>query len=149
MKNFLLIFFCIFFWPGQLWASECKSIEIKDALKAADFVFIGKAGKIIDPRDIELSDGRKVKMYRVKFAVSKIYKGPRMRKIILKQKDELFFKQMFERNQKYLVYAKKQDDKTITAEMCGGTKPLVKAKKDILTFNSLQTNKNEKKFKKR
>ena len=90
-------------------ACTCLMPEVRDALKAADAVFVGKVKEIIEPKTAETASAWERKFYTIKFEVEKSWKGATFVEeftvLSAHGANECFAFGKVEKGERYLVYA--------------------------------------------
>lgn len=149
MKNWLAgIALAVLFalWAPSAGACTCIIPEVKDALKHADAVFVGKVKEIIEPKTSETASAAERKFYTIKFEVEKSWKGAtfvdEFTVLSAHGANECFGFQKVKKGERYLVYADPffQDGVRETGwtiiSGCSRTALITKAEADIRSLNS-------------
>ena len=150
MKNLLagIALVCLFaLWAPSANACTCIIPEVKDALKHADAVFVGKVKEIIEPKTSPTASAAERKFYTIKFEVEKSWKGAQFKEeftvLSAHGANECFAFPKVKKGERYLVYADPffqdgvpQAGWSIITN-CSRTELSTKAERDIRALNSL------------
>ncbi len=127
----LLIIFVSLLFSNTAIVSACSCVEPtlpKESLEQSIAVFAGKVVDVDVPGGIIVSSGDSV---RVTFEVSKIWKGPDYKTLVLTTaRDGATCGYSFKKNNEYIVYAYGEENKLETG-ICSRTKLLSSAQDDL------------------
>ena len=134
-------------WAPSASACTCIMPEVKDALKQADAVFVGKVKEIIEPKTSETASAWERRFYTIKFEVEKSWKGAtfvdEFTVLSAHGANECFGFRKVKKGERYLVYADpffqegvRQKGWTIITG-CSRTALITKSEADVRSLNSL------------
>ena len=137
-SNFAIAFALLLCLSGSTHSTNarCSLTTPAEAFAGSDVVFVGKVLAIDDPNGPGQQLGRRVydltRRVKVRFAVERVFRGPAVDEISLETRvGGLEWGYEFEVRERYLVYAKQNQDKGLVVEGCGRSRPATDADADL------------------